>query len=96
MATYKVLGDVVAAIQARSTSAVTYAVQNSTTYVGFMDVLRNGTRTWSFLFAPLQSSGYAMSGAATDANPTGALIQLIGPDGVSGKSDVANFIASLN
>jgi hypothetical protein len=95
MSTYKTQGDIITAIQGRSTGSVTYTVQASTVYPGWTDVLRNGVRTWSFLFSPVPG-GAAWTGAATDANPTGALIQLIGPDGVSTKADAQLFINSLN
>jgi hypothetical protein len=96
MSTYKALGDVITAIQNRSQGSVVYTVVNpSTVYPGFIDVLRNGVRTWSFQFSPVPG-GAAWSGAGTDANPTGALIEVIGPDGVSGKADCQLFINSLN
>jgi hypothetical protein len=90
---FKVLGDVIAAIQARSTSAVTYSVTLNPNANGFYGVLRNGVQTSQFMFPGVGRGD--LSGAATDANSVGLLIQLITPDGVSGKADPAVFVNSL-
>ena len=90
---FKVLGDVIAAIQARTTPTVVYSVTPSPNANGFYGVLRNGVQTWQFMFPGVGRGD--LSGAATDANNPGLLIQLITPDGVSGKSDVAVFVNSL-
>ncbi len=92
MATIKTLGDVITGIQNQSKSGVTYSVALQAN--GLYGVLRNGALTWQFQFPPVPG-GAAWSGAGTDANPTGALIQLTSPDGTTSKADAQQFIYSL-
>lgn len=82
-------GDLITAIQARG-----YTVAPSTAYPGFTDVRKGGVRTWSFLWGGIGRGDLACG--ATDANPNGLLVEMIGLDGVSGKCDVAQFVNSLN
>jgi hypothetical protein len=89
-----VLGDFITAVQGRSKTGVVYSVAPSTVNPGWTDVLRNGTRTSSFLWAGV-GRGDMVCGY-TDANPNGLLVEILSPDGVSSKADVAQFINSLN
>jgi hypothetical protein len=91
----KQLGDVISGIQNQSKSGVTYSVQLSTVNPGMYDVLRNGVRTWSFIFHAVPGGG-DLTGAASDSNPTGALIQLVTTDGIPVKADAQAFISSLS
>ena len=92
MATVKTLGDVITGIQNQSKPGVTYSVALQAS--GAYNVLRNGLLTWQFLFRAVPGGG-DLTGAGTDANPTGALIQLFSPDGTTSKADAQQFISSL-
>jgi hypothetical protein len=45
------LGGFITGIQGRTTATVTYSVAPSTVNQGWTDILRNGVRLWSFLWA---------------------------------------------
>jgi hypothetical protein len=86
--------DLVSAIQGRSKTGVVYSVSAvGATYPGFIDVLRNGTRTWSVRF-PVAAGGFN-SGALTDSN-SGFLIDVLSYEGVPAKADPSQFVLSLN
>jgi hypothetical protein len=92
--------DIIAVIIGQSYDGVQFSTMPSPTYPGFTSILRKvktdgpAVLMWSFLF-PGIPGGAAYTGAATDANPTGALIALVSPDGVSSKADVVAFVNSL-
>jgi len=90
----KTTGDLLNRIAARSTPNVTYSAVVSTTVVGAYDLLKNGTRVLSFLLCPVASNPYSASGS--DANLTGASVQLWGPDGSGRRSDAVSWLQSLN
>lgn len=96
MAAITKLGDLITQIQNRSTATVTYSVALSTINPGgWYDCLKNGVRTWSFLWPPIGKGDMACG--YTDANPNGLLIEVLSSDGTtSGKADVAQFVLSLN
>jgi len=88
------LGDLISQIQLRSQGSVVYSVQASTIVPGGYDVLRNGAKTWSFLFKATPA-GPDLTGAKTDAS-NGALVELWAADGTTMKADAVGFINSLS
>ena len=93
--------DFVVAVLGRSKPGRTYTIAPSTFLPGTTDILLNGVRIYSFLWAaigvPGAPSPAGISGAGTDANPTGHLVQLWDVTGmVPMMPDANQFILSLN
>jgi hypothetical protein len=86
------LASLITAINGQSTATVTYTVAALSS--GWWSVYRNGVQTWQFNFSPVPG-GAAWSSGANDANLSGALIDLLSPDGVKSKADVQQWINSL-
>jgi hypothetical protein len=97
MASILTLGDFVAQIQARSKTGVVYAVTpnpGSTTVGGPFTITRNGVTIYQFIWSGVGAS--AWSQGSNDANINGILVEIITPDGVSSKADVAQLVNLLN
>src|SRR5436853_7377366 len=98
---FNVVGDFIAAIQARSKPGRTYSVAPSTSIPGTTDIMLNGVRIYSYLWFATGTVGPGdpgnVTGAGTDANASARLVQLWDATGtVPTKADAAQFILSLN
>jgi hypothetical protein len=97
MAAILSLGDFVAQIQARSKTGVVYAVTpnpGSATLGGPFTITRNGVAVMQFIWSGVGAA--AWSQGANDANTNGILVEIITPDNVTSKADVAQLVNSLN
>ncbi len=105
---FSTLGLVIAAIQAQSNPAkdVTYTVVAQPAS-GNYAIQRNGVTTWTFVFnanvvvsgsgaQQPNPSGLPLSGAVTDSNVSGTILDLTSADGAHVRADAAVFINNLS
>lgn len=89
------VGDVITGIAKQSRPGAVYSVGSLPR--GVYGVYRNGVLTHQFHLEahPPASGGTVKSGPATDANPTGAHLQVTDVNGISARVDAQQFINSL-